>query len=103
MLERQRQKGLQNHVLAATPARGIAEFAAKRQMAVAVHHRPYRDQQPLAVGAQRPIRRSAGGGADRVFEYAKGLLGDAHESGIAVVVLVDADHELETRRISNRE
>src|SRR5260370_33294378 len=47
MFEHQRQKGLKNHVLTATPARGIAELAAKREMAVPMHHRPYRDQQPL--------------------------------------------------------
>ena len=44
MFERQGQKGLKNHVLTSTPARGIVKFSAKREMAVPVHHRPYGDQ-----------------------------------------------------------
>ncbi len=56
MFEHQRQKGLKDRVLTATPARGIAELAAKREMAVPMHHRPDGHQQPQPVRAQFPIR-----------------------------------------------
>src|SRR3954447_22955965 len=80
-----RQKRLQDCILAAAAAIGVAEFAAQREMAVSVDHRPDRNQQPLRVGIEGAIRCRAGGGPDRVFEDAKGCLGDADELRIAVV------------------
>ena len=72
-------------------------------MAVSVDHRPDRDQHPLRVGIEFAIRCRAGRGADGVFEDAKGCLRDADELRIGVVVLVDPEHQLETRRIFQRE